>query len=118
MVTAMVVVWVWPPPVPVTVTVRVPTPAPRLELMVSVTEPGMEDGLKLNDRPLVWPETDSEMLELKPPAGVAVMATGAALPRVMLIAAGVAESEKLGCVAAVVTVSDTVAVWVVEPLAP
>jgi hypothetical protein len=102
------------------VRVRLPWLALRVALTVIVEvplPPAIVDGLKLtlNPPPCV---DESETPELKPPDGATVMVVVAELLRRTVKVDGLAEMEKLATGAVPLTVSDTVVLWMVEPLVP
>lgn len=86
---------------------------------VDVPDPGaaMDVGLKLAVTPVGWPLADNATAELKPPETVVVIEEDPLLPCTTEIDVGAAASVKAG-VAAVVTVSETVAACVRPPPVP
>ena len=114
----MVVVWVVVPLVPVIVMVRIPVVALLLAVivMVDVPAPLIELGLKLIVVPLVCPEADNAIAELKPPVTAVVMVTLPEVLRAIVIDVGAALRENPAFV--LVTVSETVVVSVMLPEVP
>ena len=91
-----VMVFVKLPEVPVTVTVTVPRVAVplavRLNVLVAVVLPGLNDAVT----PLGRPEADKVTLLLKPFCGITEMVLAALAPCAMVTVLGEAESEKFG----------------------
>ncbi len=106
------------PLVPVTVMVRVPVVARRLTVMVNVEDPApvIEPGLKLVVTRLPCPDAEREIAELNPPDTPVLMVTLPDVPRRTDIAVGLALIENPALV--LVTVSETVVVWVCPPPVP
>jgi hypothetical protein len=110
-----------PPPVAVTVMVEVPAVAVDAAVKVSVDEPepgdAMDAGLNAAVTPVGRPEAERAIAELNPPETAVVMVELPVLPAATESEVGEADRVKAG-VAAAVTVSETVAVWVMPPPVP
>lgn len=113
----MVVVWVREPETPVMVTVRVPVVAVLLAVRVRVLVPVAGLGLNAAVTPVPRPLAERVTLPAKPLLGVTVIVVVPCDERVMVRLEGDAERVKLP-VATAVTVSVTVATWVVPPPVP
>jgi hypothetical protein len=114
-------VCVMPPPVAVTVTVKVPVVADRLALtvIVDVPEPGAAIDVLLNVIvvPLPSPDADNAIAESKVPDTAVVIVTVPDCLRVTDNEVGEAVSVN-PAVTGAVTVSETVAVFVMPPPVP
>lgn len=106
------------PLVPVTVMLPVPTAALLAAVSDSVLELVVEAGLKAAVTPLGTPLATSDTLPVNPPDGAMLITGLMAPPCAMDSMLGFADSVKLGCIAAALTVSSSVAVAVNPPLIP
>ena len=85
-------------------------------VMVEVPDPVIEVGLKVTVSPLPWPEADRLMTESKPSVAMVVIVT---LPDEFLVTLNeVGEAETVKLDAVLVTVSETVVVFIRLPLVP
>jgi len=89
-------------------------------VILDVPEPGaaMETGLNLTVTPVGWPVADKAMAEAKPPETLVVMTASPLESRGKDPEVGETERVKPPAVVGAVTVSDTVAVFVIPPPVP